>query len=336
MKKFLTLCVVVLLCCTCAFTALAAGRTQNRYASSYNPSLFNGGFFQYRMNCYGYTLQVFYQGDVSAGASYLQQPGEFAASTGNFLTLLNGYSNALENGTFYTYVKNCLIADMNELGYSITETTAAAAVPEGKRKIALAVGYDVGDYHFYMRHSNGKWSHKRGNTAIRDRSIDTNVTITDSNISTVAKEGGYDDGLGFFLIGKDAVTDYPHNDGHVSTKTKTPTAFMDRAGDSIAACTKIGGNISARFDYPNDRDWYWFVPTQTATYVISVSAAGTYNIKGNVWDDTGMIAADPNNGKPVFTLTLTAGKNYYINFYEANYETANYTLLCYNSSPTMP
>ena len=233
---------------------------------------------------------------------------------------------------------------MRQMGFSITETTASAAVPAGKRKIALVArsnGRDNSDYHFYMRHSNGTWSHKRGSLPITNRLIDTNVVLTDSNISAVAQEGGYENGLGFFLIGKDAVTDYPHDFGQGS-ELYTPARFKDKAGDSVSACTTMNGaSMAAKFDYPGDQDWYLFVPSRTATYTIGATIADSStsrNVRGYVWDDDGVVASNTTGAgrSLVFSLTLTAGKSYYICVYESNNTVVDYTFSCYTSSPIAP
>lgn len=78
-------------------------------------------------------------------------------------------------------------ADGND--WTITRTTQTASVPAGYRKIALTIGIER-DYHFYMRHSDGTWSHKPGKTNVTNLSLDTHAVITDSNIATAARKGG--------------------------------------------------------------------------------------------------------------------------------------------------
>lgn len=103
-------------------------------------------------------------------------------------------------------------ADLAALGFQIQQTTAAASVPSGWRKIAFAIDADS-DYHFYVRHSDGTWSHKMG--GIEASNLDANgVVIYDSNIETISKNyssvglGNYSDGTMYVLINKGAILDF--------------------------------------------------------------------------------------------------------------------------------
>jgi hypothetical protein len=128
------------------------------------------------------------------------------------------------------------------------------------------------DYHYYLQHSDGTWSHKPGSTQVTNLSIDTKEPLTNSNIATKASQGGYVNGIRYFQIGKDAVTDYPHSYGHGASTTMTPTNFKDVAGDSITMVSSASGSRAARFDYTGDKDYYKFTPTDSNGYTISTSA----------------------------------------------------------------
>lgn len=129
----------------------------------------------------------------------------------------------------------------------------------GKRKIALAMRTTavVTDFHFYMQHSDGTWSHKMGSSNVSNMSLGpfNKVPLTNNNIETTAKELEYNDALKFFLISKDAIVDFPHNDGRGMT-TRTYTDFKDVAGDDIYKCTTISSTKNARFDYVGDKSCF--------------------------------------------------------------------------------
>lgn len=208
--------------------SLVINYNSNTMGLTYKPQKYNSNStpvgsnsFQSRMNCYGYAIQVFYR---DGNANYKQQPGEFETST-TYSSLLQGYSSAFNNKTADTYIKNMMYKDFKRFGWTITSTTATSATPSGKRKIALAIS--DGDYHFYVRNSDGTWSHKRGSTEVQNLSIDTRVVLTDSNISSCATQGGYNkEPVQYFFISKDAmVYNYPHANGQKSLTTKGTTIY---------------------------------------------------------------------------------------------------------------
>ena len=334
MKKKLVIALLITMLLLTVFvnTASALIKEQDRYYSEYNPTLFNAGFFRYRMNCYGYAITTFYNGSVSATNPYKQQPGEFANKNEKYSSLVNSYINAMTTwNNLYYFVKDRIFEDFVTLGYSIPETTASATVPSNKRKIALVIKQDGinSDFHFYMRHKSGNWSHKRGASDITNKSITSRVTITDSNINSVASEGGYDDGTRYFLIGKDAVIDYPHAYGHGEDTIYTQTVYRDRAGETVFSCTRISRSIKARFDFPNDHDCYLFIPSSSGTYKIETSITNTHSIAGYMYSDHGdTVGRDTVSGNASFTVDLTAGEAYYICFYEKNGAVVDYELRC--------
>src|SRR3989304_5994447 len=192
---------------------------------------------QYKMNCYGYASHIYYPGGTS-GSPYKQQPGECGYNTEPFGDLMQSYEYAMTYwNNLYYFVTDRVYEDYWMLGYfndefDITEKTRTASVPSGQRKIALSIrqdGYNS-DYHFYLRHSDGTWSHKPGSAPITDYSLTSGVQITDSNIETTSQEGGYDDGTRYFLINKSAVVDFPHNYGQYSYTEYTTNDFRDMAG----------------------------------------------------------------------------------------------------------
>lgn len=227
-----------------------------------------------------------------------------------------------------------MYADFDDLNtysgseWSITPTTRTSVVPSGFRKIALTVGVQH-DYHFYLRHSDGKWSHKPGSGSVTNLSFDSNQIITDSNIATAVTEGGYDDGVRYYLIGKSAIADYPHNNGHGNSTLYTTTSFLDRAGDTISKATTITGSSKiARFDYAKDVDCFEFKPTVTGTYTFTTSlTSSTYDVDIVIYDNEGnVLASDYSVGNPSVAVALTANSLYYIRVTDAKDNVTQYTL----------
>lgn len=321
----------------------------NKYASQYTPQKYNSQYLQNRMNCYGYALQIYYAGVLpyydflSQGNTtyYKQQPGEFSNNGEKYSDLMESYSNCWSlwyNAEDFVYDRVC--EDFQRLGYTITPTNensgTISQAPAGKRKIALAVGYfnylgkAVGDYHFYIQHSDGTWSHKPGASEVTNKSIDDNVILTNSNIAAKGKQGVYTSGIKFYLISKDSVVDYPHSNGHQSSSTYTPTNFKEKAGDDIGKAVVIStGTKSCNIDYSgssaqySDKDWFVFTPTTTKTYTITAigtSSILTYDLDGVIYNsDYSLIASSTSSTASVsLNATLTAGKKYYINIYDYN------------------
>lgn len=217
--------------------SLVVEYNNNAHGLTYNPQKYNfdavplgDRFFQGRMNCYGYALQIYYKG--SEAYAYKQQPGEFK-QTETFESLIESYKNASDSwDCLNLFVRDRINEDFARFGWTLTSTTATAVTPAGKRKIALVVSREMdesngtyfGDYHFYARNSDGTWSHKQGLMEVSNLSIDTKVVLTDSNISTRATEGGYDHrSVLFFFIDKDAlVYDYSHGYGQNPSTIGTP------------------------------------------------------------------------------------------------------------------
>ena len=217
----------------------------------------------------------------------------------------------------------------------ITETTASASVPSGYRKIALTVGLNK-DFHFYMRHSDGYWSHKPGSGSVTNLSFDTNVVITDSNISTVISEGGYDDGARYYLIQKAAIIDYAHNTGNAASSTQTTVSFLDCAGETEVKSTTItGSSKNSRLDFAGDIDFFCFTPTVSGTYTISTTSASaaldSSDLNMVIYDTYGNeLASDDALGNPCITLSLVANSGYFIEVSDAEEKVGSYTL-CYTA-----
>lgn len=229
------------------------------HASIYAPSKYNymsnyltsyENCYQFRMNCYGYALRVFYANNLAYSDDrveynfggtkktipvYRQQPGEFTQRTYNYeylrlqtrLSMLPSTAYIDYNGTRYygtgnysSFIYSQLKNDLDELGIGYQVSSAQQAVPSNKRKIALVMG--ISDYHFYMRNDDGTWSHKQGVTPITNKSIDSKVVLTDSNIANYINEGGYTGTVYYLLIDKCVnAANWPHIYGHFSWSMAT-------------------------------------------------------------------------------------------------------------------
>ena len=325
----------LVVCMLLGTTVAYAAVTVNRTSSTYSDTSPYRSYMQNKMNCYGYAIHVYYP----SGSSYKQQPGEFAYNEEEFQSLMQSYYWAMTYwNNMYYFVKDRVFEDFPTLegwgddDFSITETTRTAYVPSGQRKIAMSIRQDGAnsDYHFYFRHDNGYWSHKPGSTAITDKSIDSNVTITDADILTTSAEGGYDDGTRYFLITKAAVVDFPHNYGHYSTTEYTTLDFRDKAGDEITKSYTIENSWNSRFDYHGDKDYFKFTSPTTHTYRIATDRDAGYDIDGAVFDSDGVVIDyDYSSSNADFYVDLTADETYYIYMDDYNEHTGYYILWCY-------
>jgi hypothetical protein len=135
---------------------------------------------------------------------------------------------------FLDFIEDRMCEDAANIGYSISSTTMVNGSfnynPNTERIIAMVDGIKNGSriYHYYLRHSDGMWSHKNAYFPVSNKSIGTNTTLTDNNISTAVKESHYLIGnysLGsvrFYKITKNAnVYEYAHGNGHTATSTGT-------------------------------------------------------------------------------------------------------------------
>ena len=340
MKKILLVVLVVItILSTCSLSHAETESTPisiNRLFSNYGESYTIAQKLRYRMNCYGYALQVLTGSSLNP---YKQQPGEFADDGETFATLVSELDQYLDSNT-YTGSTSLLMftrkimSDFETLSstygseWTIQGTTANASVPSGYRKIALTIGLDF-DFHFYMRHSDGTWSHKMGANLPTNKSINSDVNINDSNIASVISEGGYDDGAVYFLVKKSAITDYAHQNGHASTCVKTVASFKDRAGDIIKKAKKINGSSrTARFDYEGDVDYFYFTPTTSGNYTFTTSlSSSAYDANMVIYDTYGnLIAIDTSVGNPSITIALTADNRYFVKVYEQGQSVVSYTL----------
>ena len=293
---------------------------------------------QYNMNCYGYAMHV--HATVGTGSNpYKQQPGEFIRDNQRFEDLNQERDQYLRgpNATptaALNYLEQKMMGDFAEMRsrdgaeWVVTQTTQTASVPAGYRKIALTIGIAY-DYHFYMRHSDGTWSHKPGGAKATNLSFDTRVVITDSNIATAAREGGYDDGVRYYLIKKSPIIDYVHGNGHNEDSLYTPFSFKDKAGETLKTSTTISGtSFSAMFDYLGDIDCYAFTPASSGEYTFSTSIdTSAYSVTLAVYDTYGnKLKEIVSTGTSSLTVSMQQNTRYFIEVSDSGGKIRNYTL----------
>lgn len=316
--------------------------TRNLFYSTYNPleinSYVNNDYYSAlrRMNCYGYAFK-FISYDTY---NYRQQPGEFASTQdkGNTMDLTTDNALDLMNRVVWN-----MQLDAARLGYTVTEYTDTAqtiAQASGNMRIIAVVtgtylsinGYKA-DYHFYVQHSDGMWSHKPGNTEVSNVSSTSERLLTNENIRQFANEGIYANGpLKFFYITKSSVTDYPHEERCCNnwpcTHTQTALQLREVAGDHLQTSKTITtGNISCRIDYCADHDIYCYTPTESRLYTITTTCSSGANLNCKVFSNNGyLLTYDTYSGQVNISIILYANQNYYFDIYNSSYTITPYTL----------
>ena len=219
--------------------------------------------------------------------------------------------------------------------WQIQDSTQTAVVPPGWRKIALTLGNNssVHDYHFYLRHSDGTWSHKAGVTSVTNESKDSHVVITDSNIATTITEGGYSQGVKYFLIKKPPIMDYLHHSWENNMNNPSQAEFWDCAGDTVTTSKTISGTVShARMDYAGDVDYYAYTPSSDGTYTITMNkytySSGSVDYDMDIYDTYGnTIATNHSGNNPVISIYMEANHRYFIKVYDYYNLITDYKLL---------
>lgn len=315
----------------------------------------SASLLQKRANCYGYALQTHLSSHLSLPNiyGYFHLPGEFADKSGGLTIspnaslsytistradLENLWTDTLwamiqvENFessaklAFHGIMQTLLRKDIEAMGYSVTFTSAAAVkapTTASRRLVIMVAGADAGpDYHFYLQHTDGSWSHKRGNTAATTQCICKEVDSLDSDsIIEHVQDGGYDDYITYFYVTKPAIFDFGNANGYLSTLTKTETEYVDLAGDVLENAQKIvvPESVQGRFDYAGDVDTYVFNATSTR-YQINLqkinSTEDDYSITVLLRDENGsMVNVSTISGdSSVFFPTIDPGV-YYLSVY---------------------
>lgn len=323
-----------------------------------------------RANCYGYAYRFDYFGatlpdeqDYIPYNFYKQQPGEFANKasggieiydydTGGLVSTVENYGelNTLLMQSIWSYDEDLntkmdvlvqlMQADAATLGYTLTScpvANVANSQPSStKRLIAVVVGRT--DYHFYMQHNNGTWSHKPGTNVPRNYCFCSTepVTLMNGNIAEHACEGSYSNGIvRFFYITKNAVIDYSHVSGHYPSCARTALFSTDRAGNDFQTSKNLGSvsTISGNgvIDYCDDVDYYYFKPTSTKTYTFTSTTSSSLPITVVLYDANGSVlqTKTSNTGSVNFTYQLQSGTKYFIRI-STNNQTTHQTGRTYN------
>lgn len=260
--------------------------TSQKYNSDLNLSnYYETSLLRYRMNCYGYSVGYILNEKTQTG--YRQQPGDFTSNPSSIQIPLvsEPYSEIMNK-----LIEN-MVLDSNRWGYTITQYNPTSSVVEqsttGSRKIALVIGkYDNGtkyDFHFYMQHSDGTWSHKPGLDNVSNLSIDTEQLLTNENIMNLANQGKYvcqapsgnalsNSQLRFFEISKIPTVDYPHGKKIYNTITTIYNNY-EKGVNCIEGAnnTTIAGLYDrlSQIDYAKDDDYCYFICTSPGNYTIS-------------------------------------------------------------------
>ena len=339
---------------------------KNKFYSLYDPDQYNYSagttptdpteWIQYKENCYGYALGFVLDGPaavtpVYGGMSgYKQQPGEMASLADRQAGLVqNPFVPNNPSLSMSNLVCNIEL-DAARLGYSVTEY-----VPSGNpeqfgvrnRLIALVVSYQ--DYHFYVQHSDGTWSHKPGSAPVSNRSLGDNEILMNGNIVSKSRQDIYTNGqIKFFLITKPMVADYPHGEaccsafwecnhsgdgcGCTGTCNCLPTQLFlkDTAGDTPEQSTSVfTGSKQCQFDFANDVDCFAFCPAVSGTYSFATtSTSNDAYIVGTLYDRFGTVLDESDQTAHIqITRYLTAGQMYYLRLSDYDDYTYPYTLI---------
>lgn len=181
---------------------------------------------QRRSNCYAYAFRFYYSGSI-----YNLMPGEIALQKGNIQINSGSISETILNDNDLARIYNSYIlktsyvagtridcmfqlmaADMEALNLEIEfagYSYPGQPTDPGKRLIAVVIG--AADFHFYMQHSDGSWSHKPGHNPTSTKCFTHQQTLQSSTIDSHIAEGSYLAGpKAYFYINKNIV-DTMHN-----------------------------------------------------------------------------------------------------------------------------
>ena len=330
--------------CTVVYSNPFYSLYSTTYQKYSNASLTADDNLQYRANCYGYALRMFcaVSGNYTYYNAYKQQPDEFVFKGNGGLNLYRHgqYSFTItdwedlvmvyneifsaENSAAsikLNFVYDLMVADMNELGYTITQTTASSLENDPntstRRLCALVVG-DY-DYHFYIQHSDGVWSHKPGQSVPSNKCLDCQLPLTNANFAEHALEGGYTKGIRYFYVTKSAVIDYGNLNGHYDSCKGTSVYSPDGAGNTFIPAKVLPPSVTlaGRIDYKGDADFYAINIASPGTRTITVTTTSVdttpdpYPISISVYLPTAMFVKSASSTTGTATLTNQFSKGIY-------------------------
>ena len=309
--------------------------TPNPFYSEYDPAKFNYSgpalavgdqtdAIQFKMNCYGYALRfvLFGQATMTLApggglAGCLQQPGDFASAADRSLVRTPVYG--IPADTMADLVYNMQL-DASRLGYSVVEyvpdTSVVAQFGSYNRLIAVVAG--TCDYHFYMQHNDGTWSHKPGSSYVTNLSFGapgSQQVLTNSNIRSLAATGIYTGGcVKFFVVTRDAVLDHPHFNTAGAGLPQNLFAEDDVAGDYF--CQAVSANaayVTGRLDFSTDEDIFYYDIVYSGLYYVWITTDSWEGISCEIYDMYGTLLAQ-NSGDDMFCVEqyLSSGLRYYL------------------------
>ncbi len=311
--------------------------------------------FQYRANCYGYALQTHLDYAISdlSALSVRQYPGEFIDKTSaisvplmgqqsfqlinkmsvwslwntHLFPILEEPSPTAEQQTFLQSTVRFLIqSDLQSMGYSAQFTNSSAATlptTASKRLVIMVLGDNVdgdgtNDFHFYLQHTDGTWSHKRGLTA----TADSNHLSTAAEVLSNAESLKYDNYTFYFYVTLPASRDLSHTlvqDGTPEGKWSSVESTKDLAGEYFVSAQRFafGETVEGSIGYAGDIDTFVF-KAQQPQYLLRapVISAESSPLKIAVYNESGELLQAGSIDQSFSLLNLPSGL-IYIRIYTA-------------------
>ena len=291
----------------------------NKFFSEFTPTNITQGDTRYRLNCYGYAFCHILSPE--AGGVCSQQPGNFCTLNrkNDILPRVDDPEQNINNIVYN------LQLDAERLGYSINEYTSIGDTIEQfgatSRLVALITDH-TGNYHFFMQHNDGTWSHKNAAEYAKNTVKVNNQTVylTNANIQQYAQYAGSNNqyvngGLKFLIITRNAILDHPH--GFSYPAVEAPLFYEDVAGDFKCTASNISaGSKFGRFDFNADVDYFVFQPSSTQNYTLTSIGFSGSDINAIIYDKNGDILTDSIGiGDVNVTFSVVSGNRYFIKVY---------------------
>ena len=184
------------------------------------------------------------------------------------------------------------------------------------------------DYHLYMQHSDGTWSHKPGSTEVRNDSLTSHIALTNQNIRQLANEDVYANGsIRFYIITRDAIFDHPHATYIPGIQTAIYDA--DVAGDypeNADLVTLDANYYGGYWDFSEDADYYRFTAVYSVVSFEAWSTDGEFRL--DLYDSAKQLVGSEEGPNLVLShifTGLTPGDTYYFCLINTEGEEAEYS-----------
>ena len=284
--------------------------------------------FQYRANCYGYALQTHLDYAISnpSELSVRQYPGEFIDKTSpvsvpligqqsfplvnkisvwslwdtHLFPILEEPSPTAEQQAFLQNTVRFLIQrDLQSMGYSAQFTNSSAATlptTASKRLVIMVLGDNVNiagdeDFHFYLQHTDGTWSHKRGLTATTDSSHLSTATEVLANAESLK----YDNYTFYFYVTLPASRDLSHTilqDDTTTVNWSSIVSTKDLAGEYFVSAQRLvfRETVEGSIGYAGDIDTFVF-RSEHSQYTLrwTIASAASNPLKLAVYNEAGTL-----------------------------------------------